>query len=65
MCAGLDLDATGVDLADTALRAAESKARQRGAAVRFPRHDARRLPELGERARGGARRARDRARDRV
>ncbi|MFF7154112.1 methyltransferase domain-containing protein [Streptomyces sp. NPDC008139] len=49
MCAGLGLDATGVDLADTALRAAEAKARERGAAVRFLHHDARRLPELGER----------------
>jgi SAM-dependent methyltransferase len=49
MCAGLGLDATGVDLAATALRAAEDKARRRGARVRFLHHDARRLAELGER----------------
>lgn len=49
MCAGLGLDVTGIDLAATALGAAEDKARRRGAAVRFLHHDARRLIELGER----------------
>lgn len=48
MCAGLGLDATGVEMAATALRAAEEKARQRGLAARFLRHDARRLAALGE-----------------
>ena len=49
MAAGLGLDATGVDLAATALRAAERKARERGLPARFLRHDALRLAELGER----------------
>lgn len=49
MCAGLGLDATGVDLADTALRAARDKARRRGATVRFLHHDARTPAALGER----------------
>jgi cyclopropane fatty-acyl-phospholipid synthase-like methyltransferase len=48
MAAGLGLDATGIDLAADALRTAESKARTRGRTVRFLRHDARRLEELGE-----------------
>jgi len=48
MCAALGLDATGVDLAKVALRAAEEKARARGLTARFIRQDARRLPELGE-----------------
>ncbi|WP_229911132.1 class I SAM-dependent methyltransferase [Streptomyces aurantiogriseus] len=48
MAAELGLDATGVDLAANALRTAEDKARARGCAVRFLRHDARRLGELGE-----------------
>ena len=48
MCADLGLDATGMDLAATALRSAEDKARRRGSAVRFLHHDARRLGELGE-----------------
>ncbi|RZB14305.1 class I SAM-dependent methyltransferase [Streptomyces sp. F001] len=48
MAAGLGLDATGVDLAANALRTAEDKARARGRTVRFLRHDARRLGELGE-----------------
>ncbi|MEV6781736.1 class I SAM-dependent methyltransferase [Streptomyces sp. NPDC051098] len=48
MCHDLGLDATGVDLAASALRVAEDKARTRGAAVRFLHHDARRLEELGE-----------------
>ncbi|MDI5962350.1 class I SAM-dependent methyltransferase [Streptantibioticus silvisoli] len=49
MCAGLGLDATGLDLADTALRTARDKAHRRGAAVRFLHHDARALTALGER----------------
>ncbi|CCK25804.1 hypothetical protein BN159_1425 [Streptomyces davaonensis JCM 4913] len=48
MAAGLGLDATGVDLAANALRTAGDKAHARGRAVRFLRHDARRLGELGE-----------------
>jgi SAM-dependent methyltransferase len=48
MCAGLGLEATGVDLAATALRSAQEKARARGLTARFLHHDARRLPALGE-----------------
>jgi cyclopropane fatty-acyl-phospholipid synthase-like methyltransferase len=48
MCADLGLDATGVDLAQVALRAAEGKARARGLTARFIRQDARHLSELGE-----------------
>jgi cyclopropane fatty-acyl-phospholipid synthase-like methyltransferase len=48
MCAALGLDATGVDLAQAALRAAEEKARARGLTARFIRQDARQLPKLGE-----------------
>jgi cyclopropane fatty-acyl-phospholipid synthase-like methyltransferase len=48
MCADLGLDATGVDLAQVALRAAEKKARARGLTARFIRQDARHLSELGE-----------------
>jgi cyclopropane fatty-acyl-phospholipid synthase-like methyltransferase len=48
MCAGLGLDATGVDLASTALRVAEAKARDRGLSARFLHHDARTLADLGE-----------------
>ncbi len=48
MAAALGLDATGVDLAGTALRTAERKARDRGLAVRFIHHDARHLADLGE-----------------
>jgi cyclopropane fatty-acyl-phospholipid synthase-like methyltransferase len=48
MCANLGLDATGVDLAQVALCAAEEKARTRGLTVRFIRQDARHLSELGE-----------------
>jgi len=48
MCTDLGLDTTGVDLADTALRAARDKAGQRGSAARFLHHDARRLADLGE-----------------
>ena len=48
MCADRGLDATGVDLAQVALREAEEKARARGLTARFIRQDARRLSELGE-----------------
>ena len=48
MCAALGLDVLGLDLADTALRAAEEKARLRGAPARFLQYDARGLAELGE-----------------
>jgi cyclopropane fatty-acyl-phospholipid synthase-like methyltransferase len=48
LAAGLGLDATGIDLASTALAAAERKARERGRTARFLRQDARRLQELGE-----------------
>lgn len=48
MAAGLGLDATGVDIAPAALRAAERKARDRGSTARFLRCDARRLDELDE-----------------
>lgn len=46
MAAGLGLDATGIDLADAALQAAEHKARERGRTARFLRWDARRLGEF-------------------
>jgi cyclopropane fatty-acyl-phospholipid synthase-like methyltransferase len=48
MAAALGLDATGVDLAPTALEAARRKARDRGLAARFLCHDARNLAGLGE-----------------
>ena len=48
MCAARGLAATGVDLAPTALAAAEDKARARGLAARFRRQDARDLASLGE-----------------
>jgi cyclopropane fatty-acyl-phospholipid synthase-like methyltransferase len=48
LAARLGLDATGVDLADTALHRAETKARERGLTTRFLHHDGRRLGELGE-----------------
>lgn len=48
MCAGLGLDATGVDLAAAALHAADAKARDRGLTARFLRWDARKLADLGE-----------------
>ncbi|WP_409475100.1 class I SAM-dependent methyltransferase [Streptomyces sp. HC307] len=44
----IDLDATGVDLAENALHTAAEKARVKGCTVRFLRHDARRLADLGE-----------------
>lgn len=49
MAAASGLDATGVDLSAAALRIAEEKARARSLTARFLRHDALRLPELGER----------------
>ncbi|MBD0322370.1 MAG: class I SAM-dependent methyltransferase [Aldersonia sp.] len=48
MAASLGLDATGVDLAESALVSARRKAGNRGLTARFLRHDARRLDELGE-----------------
>src|SRR5260370_12760698 len=48
MAAGLGLDATGVDLAASALRAAEQKARERGLTARFLRRDARRRATIWE-----------------
>lgn len=48
MAAGLGLDATGVDLAVTALHTAEEKARARHLAARFLRWDARELADLAE-----------------
>jgi SAM-dependent methyltransferase len=48
LCAALGLDATGIDVAPSPLRAAEGKARDRGLTARFLRHDVRRLAELGE-----------------
>jgi cyclopropane fatty-acyl-phospholipid synthase-like methyltransferase len=48
MCAARSLDATDIDLAGTALRIAEGKARDRGLPARFFRHDALRLADLGE-----------------
>lgn len=48
MCAGLGLDATGVDLASAAIHAAKEKARDRGCTARFLLQDARQLADLGE-----------------
>jgi cyclopropane fatty-acyl-phospholipid synthase-like methyltransferase len=48
MAASLGLQATGVDLAGAALEKARDKALRRGLTVRFVRHDARQLGELGE-----------------
>src|SRR5579859_972890 len=48
MAASLGLDASGVDLASNALRAAEDKALERGLTVRFLRHDARKLADLDQ-----------------
>ncbi|MDN3353762.1 DUF2218 domain-containing protein [Actinomadura sp. DC4] len=48
MAAGLGLDATGVDLAASALRIAERKAQDRSRTARFLLHDARDLAGLGE-----------------
>ena len=48
MAAGLGLEATGIDLSATALRAAERKAHDRARTARFLRRDARDLAALGE-----------------
>lgn len=48
MCAGLGLEATGVDLASRALQVAEAKAAERHLRARFLRHDALHLIELRE-----------------
>ncbi|MGX1541061.1 class I SAM-dependent methyltransferase [Streptomyces adustus] len=48
MAARLGLEATGVDLATTALAAARRKARERGLTARFLRHDVLDLPALGQ-----------------
>lgn len=48
MAARLGLDATGIDLASTALCAAMRKARQRGLAARFLLWDARLLADFTE-----------------
>jgi SAM-dependent methyltransferase len=48
MAAALGLDATGIDLAPAALRAAGQKAAERGLPARFLQWDALRLAELGE-----------------
>lgn len=48
LCAGLGLDATGVDLAGRALRIAQDKARERGHQARFLHRDARHLADIGE-----------------
>jgi len=48
LAAGLGLDATGIDLASTALTIAERKARDRNRPARFFRQDARALAGLGE-----------------
>ncbi|GAA2446844.1 hypothetical protein GCM10010191_74970 [Actinomadura vinacea] len=48
MCAALGLEATGVDVAPTALKTAEAKASERSLSARFLLHDARTLSELGE-----------------
>jgi SAM-dependent methyltransferase len=48
MCAALGLDATGIDVAASPLRAAAAKARDRGLTARFLTYDARKLAELGE-----------------
>ncbi len=47
MAAGMGLDATGVDLAEVAIAAAEDKARRRGLTARFLVWDALDLPGLG------------------
>ena len=48
LCAERGLDATGVDLAPTALAAAETKAENRRLSARFLLHDARHLAGLAE-----------------
>lgn len=49
MAAALGLDATGVDIAETALAIARQKAAERALTARFLAWDATRLPVLGER----------------
>jgi SAM-dependent methyltransferase len=48
LCAGRGLDATGIDLATTAIHIAEQKASERGLTARFLAHDAREIAGLGE-----------------
>ncbi|WP_245714071.1 class I SAM-dependent methyltransferase [Nocardia vaccinii] len=48
LAASLGCAAVGVDQSQQAIEVAERKARERGLNVRFHRHDALRLPELGE-----------------
>jgi len=48
MCAAAGIDATGIDIAAAAIRAAEHKAHQRGLTARFLRHDVRQLTEIGQ-----------------
>ena len=48
MCAERGLDATGIDLAATAMQTARTKARDRGLSARFLRHDVFQVAELGE-----------------
>jgi SAM-dependent methyltransferase len=48
LCAARGLDASGVDLAPTALAAARAKADRRHLTARFLRHDALRLADLAE-----------------
>lgn len=49
MAAARGCDAVGVDLSDAALAQARAKARERGIAARFVRHDVLELADLGER----------------
>jgi cyclopropane fatty-acyl-phospholipid synthase-like methyltransferase len=48
LAGGLGLPATGIDLAESALRTARGKARDRGLPARFLLHDARQVADLGE-----------------
>lgn len=48
MCAERGLEATGIDLAGSALETARRKARERGLGARFLLHDALRITELAE-----------------
>lgn len=48
LCAGIGLDATGIDVAAASLRIAERKASERGLTARFLRYDVRKLADLGE-----------------
>jgi SAM-dependent methyltransferase len=49
MAAGAGLDATGIDIASSAIRLAEAKAQERGVVARFVVGDAFALEELGDR----------------